>query len=31
MTDEYAKYDVRTLVAKVVSGDMKAFEVIYQM
>lgn len=30
MTDEYGKYDVRTQVAKVVSGDMKAFEVIYQ-
>lgn len=30
MTDEYGKYNVRTLVAKVVSGDMKAFEVIYQ-
>lgn len=30
MTDEYGKYDVRALVARVVSGDMKAFEVIYQ-
>ena len=30
MTDEYEKYDVRALVARVVSGDMKAFEVIYQ-
>lgn len=30
MTNEYGKYDVRTLVDKVVSGDMKAFEVIYQ-
>lgn len=30
MTDEYVKYDVRALVARVVSGDMKAFEVIYQ-
>lgn len=30
MTDEYGKYDVKALVAKVVSGDMKAFEVIYQ-
>lgn len=30
MTDEYGKYDVRVLVARVVSGDMKAFEVIYQ-
>ena len=25
MTDEYGKYDVRALVARVVSGDMKAF------
>lgn len=30
MTDEYGKYDVKALVARVVSGDMKAFEVIYQ-
>ena len=30
MTDEYGKYDVRALVARVVSGGMKAFEVIYQ-
>lgn len=30
MTDEYGKYDVRALAARVVSGDMKAFEVIYQ-
>lgn len=30
MTDEYGKYDVRALVARVVSGDMKAFDVIYQ-
>lgn len=30
MTDEYGKYDVRALVARVMSGDMKAFEVIYQ-
>lgn len=30
MTDEYGRYDVRALVARVVSGDMKAFEVIYQ-
>ncbi len=30
MTDEYGKYDVRALVARVVSGDMRAFEVIYQ-
>lgn len=30
MTDGYGKYDVRALVARVVSGDMKAFEVIYQ-
>lgn len=30
MTDEYGKYDVRALVARVVSGDMKAFEIIYQ-
>lgn len=30
MTDEYGKYGVKALVARVVSGDMKAFEVIYQ-